>query len=257
MSNSPKVLKGVLVACLIFSFPTPFVYSEEGNDKGASQETSNFSECIEKSLKGFVEFILCGAAALAPGAPDYFRIAGGITKGIHTFSENTTTDADAGTSVVGSLGFISDDTRKLRSEIEVGYSSNPLNRTAETTSFGTITERATVGTLRQISTMLTVTYEVIPECPITPYLKVGVGPTFMTISDVTVENRLVFKQQTKTILAYQFGVGLKYSFAENWAIDVGYRNFDTLKDVTLKTGSNRAMVGIENHTGLVGLTYLF
>ena len=105
--------------------------------------------------------------------------------------------------------------------------------------------------------MLAVIYEIIPDCRITPYLKAGVGPIFLTMSDVKVENRLVFKQQTKTFFAYQFGAGLKYSINKRLAIDVGYRHIDTTTDVTLQTGSNRATVGIGNHTGLIGVTYGF
>ena len=224
-----------------------------------SKGTNGFSKCIGKnSSNNSVDLIICVGAALAPSSPNYFRIAGGVTEGIYTFSENTTTDADAGVSIVGALGFIFDDTPKLRSEIEVSYSLNPLNETTETNSPGTITDRATDGTLRQISTMLAVIYEIIPDCSITPYLKVGVGPTFLTVSDVTVDNRLLFKQQTKTFFAYQFGGGLKYTIIEGkLAVDVGYRNIDTFSDVTIETGSNRATIGVGNHTGLIGLTYLF
>ncbi|MCY4515505.1 MAG: outer membrane beta-barrel protein [Candidatus Tectomicrobia bacterium] len=216
----------------------------------------SYFDCID-ARAGIVGLIKCLPVALGPDQPDYFRFAGGITEGIYTFSENTTTDADAGVSLIGALGFIANNNKKLRAEIEIGYSSNPLNKRAATNSDGTIMEKDTVGTLRQISAMLGVTYEFIPDCPITPYLKAGIGPTFLTISDVKVENRLLFEQQTKTFFAYQFGGGLKYSINEMLAIDVGYRHIDTLTDVTVQTGSNRATVGIGNHTGLIGLTYLW
>ena len=224
--------------------------------------TKSFSECVKRLSLSFVGFIVCTGEALAPDSPEYLRIAGGITEGIYTFSENTTTDADAGVSLVASMGFIFGESKssppsKLRSEIEVSYSLNPLNKTTETNSPGTTTDRATDGTLRQISAMLAIIYEIKPDCPITPYLKAGVGPTFLTMSGVKVENRLVFKQQTKTFFAYQFGAGLKYSINKRLAIDVGYRHIDTMTDVTLQTGSNRATVGIGNHTGLIGVTYGF
>lgn len=264
MGNSPKVLRSVLVACLMFCFSIPYVYAGGNNNDTNSGE--KISDCFADSSEGFIGFIGCVGGALAPGTPEYFRLAGGITEGIHTFSENTTTDADAGVSLVASMGFIfgdpsnSGDPPKWRSEIEIGYSLNPLNETSATNAHGTITDTATDGTLRQISTMLAVIYEIIPDCPITPYLKVGVGPTFLTMSDVTVENRLVFKQQTKTFFAYQFGGGLKYTpdiLEKKLAIDVGYRHIDTLTDVTVQTGSNRATIGVGNHAGLIGLTYLF
>ena len=213
--------------------------------------------CIDPQ-GSIVSLIKCLPVALGPDPPDYFRLAGGITEGIYTFSENTTTDADAGVSLVGALGFVANNTKKLRAEIEVSYSLNPLNKTTETNSSGAITDRATDGTLRQISAMFAVIYEIIPDCPITPYLKVGVGPTFLTVSDVTVDHRLLFKQQTKTFFAYQFGGGLKYSIIKDkLAVDVGYRYIDTFSDVTIETGSNRATIGVGNHTGLIGLTYLF
>ena len=221
-----------------------------------NETEKGYFDCIDPG-GSIVGLIKCLPYALSPDQPDYFRLAGGITEGIYTFSENTTTDADAGSSFVGTLGFIANNTKKLRAEIEIGYSSNPLNKRAATNSVGTIMEKDTVGTLRQISAMLAVTYEVIPDCPITPYLKAGVGPTFLTISDVKVDSRLLFEQQTKTFFAYQFGGGLKYSINKRLAIDVGYRYIDTLTDVTVQTGSNRATVGIGNHTGLIGITYLF
>ena len=147
-------------------------------------------------------------------------------------------------------------------ELEVSYRFNNLSQTHETPTIGDIvTSIPTYGSLQQYSIMLNASYHLldIDKYPLSPFIKIGAGPTIVTLSDVTVGPRSLFKRETVTIpITYQFGVGLTIDVCscDYIDVDVGYQYLLADK-IDFQTGQNALGVNITNHTGYFGVIYYF
>lgn len=150
----------------------------------------------------------------------------------------------------------------FQAELEVSYRFNNLSQTHETPTIGDIvTSVPTYGSLQQYSIMLNASYHFldIDKYPLSPFIKIGAGPTIVTLSDVTVGPRSLFKRETVTIpITYQFGVGLKIDVCscDSIDVDVGYQYLLADK-IDFQTGQNALGVNITNHTGYFGVIYYF
>ncbi|MFN4089300.1 MAG: OmpA family protein [Alphaproteobacteria bacterium] len=103
------------------------------------------------------------------------------------------------------------------------------------------------GAMRSTSAMVNALYDFDTGTPLTPYAGVGVGAARTKVSDIG----------SRTVFAYQGILGVSYALTEEVKAFADYRYFAT-QDVKGRTpGGTRVEVENANHTGMIGVRYMF
>jgi OmpA-OmpF porin, OOP family len=136
----------------------------------------------------------------------------------------------------------------IRFEGELGYRKNDVDKVAGVNGSGDVS---------QWSLMANALYDFNTGTDFTPYVGVGLGGV-----RIKVDNGRTFTggrsiDDSDTVFAYQGILGVAYSVAPQWKIDLGYRYFASA-DPEFKTNDNIKVDGENrNHTVLLSLRYEF
>jgi opacity protein-like surface antigen len=128
---------------------------------------------------------------------------------------------ESGWAFTGGIGYIIGP--KLRSELELGYRTNDVERLT-VPAFGVPAGTAN-GDVSVFSGMVSAYYDVVTWGPITPYLGAGVGFGNIDV-DITVAG--VNTQRSDTSFAYQGMAGIRYALTSSVDLKLGYRYFALL-----------------------------
>ncbi|MET4699193.1 OOP family OmpA-OmpF porin [Constrictibacter sp. MBR-5] len=103
------------------------------------------------------------------------------------------------------------------------------------------------GTMTNWSAMVNALYDFNTGTPITPYAGVGVGAARTKVKDV----------DSKTVFAYQGILGVAYDVTPELKAFADYRYFATEDMKGTTDGGLDVEVENENHTGMIGVRYMF
>jgi opacity protein-like surface antigen len=132
-----------------------------------------------------------------------------------------TLEHESGWAFAGGIGYIIGP--KLRSELELGYRSNDVERLT-VPAFG-VPAGAATGDVSVFSGMVSAYYDIVTWGPITPYLGAGVG--FGSI-DLDITSAGVNSTRSDTAFAYQGMAGIRYAVTSSLDLKLGYRYFALL-----------------------------
>ena len=112
---------------------------------------------------------------------------------------------------------------------EFSYAYNEVDQYREN-NFYNLTFNAEDGAVDVTSILCNVYFDFENKSSLTPYLMGGIGISYVELYDLVLRNGgtiLWFFDQDDTVLAYQFGLGVEYSFNPSFSLDVTYRYFTT------------------------------
>jgi opacity protein-like surface antigen len=145
---------------------------------------------------------------------------------------------ESGWGFAGGIGYIIGP--KLRSEIEIGYRANDVERL--TAAAFSVAPGTASGDVTVFSGMVSGYYDIVTWGPITPYLGAGVGFGNIDV-DFTVGGQN--SQHSDTAFAYQGMAGVRYALTSAVDLKVGYRYFALLNPTFGPTESEYASHNIE------------
>ena len=133
---------------------------------------------------------------------------------------------------------------------EFSYAYNEVDQYRENFTYN-LTFNAEDGAVDVTSLMCNLYFDIENKSPLTPYIMGGVGISYVEIYDLVLRNGgtiLWFFDQDDTVLAYQLGAGVEYSFNQSFSLDVTYR-YITTDDLDFFTGegtyeADRFLAGI-------------
>jgi opacity protein-like surface antigen len=149
-----------------------------------------------------------------------------------------TLEHETGWGIAGGVGYIIGP--KLRSELEIGYRSNDVERL--TVPAFNAPAGAASGDVSVFSGMVSAYYDIVTWGPITPYLGAGVGFGNIDV-DITVAG--VNRTHSDTAFAYQGMAGIRYALTTSVDVKVGYRYFALLDPQFGSTESEYASHNVE------------
>jgi opacity protein-like surface antigen len=186
-----------------------------------------------------------GALALASPASAKFYVFGNVSWASLEDTEVQQGTAPAGTmenesgwAFTGGIGYIIGP--KMRSELEIGYRSNDVERLT-VPAFG-VPAGAATGDVSVFSGMVSAYYDIVTWGPVTPYLGAGVG--FGNI-DLDITSAGVNSQRSDTAFAYQGMAGIRYALTSSLDLKLGYRYFALLDPQIGSTESEYATHNVE------------
>jgi outer membrane protein OmpA-like peptidoglycan-associated protein len=136
----------------------------------------------------------------------------------------------------------------IRVELEGGYRTNDVDKASTGTANGDT---------NAWSLMLNGLYDVNTGTSFTPYIGAGLGLARVKFDDVTVPGGTTRIDDSDTTFAYQGLLGIAYTLAPQWKIDLGYRYFVAHDpEFNASTGA-KVESEYRSHTVLLALRYEF
>jgi opacity protein-like surface antigen len=151
---------------------------------------------------------------------------------------NGTLEHESGWGFAGGIGYIIGP--KLRSELEIGYRTNDVERLSAPAF--SVPAGAATGDVSVFSGMVSAYYDIVTWGPITPYLGAGVG--FGDI-EVDITSGGVNRTHSDTAFAYQGMAGVRYAVTSAVDVKLGYRYFALLNPNFGPTESEYASHNVE------------
>ena len=208
---------------------------------------------MKKSLALFGAFLTAGmitAPAYAAESPSYY-ISGNV--GASWFNDVNIKDhvtqinkesvtTDAGITVLGALGVKWCD--RYRVEAEYGYQRNNAKEGSD--SRGSAPMKGNIA----VTSVLANGYYDFKAGAVNPYLTAGIGWTSVGVNNVGVVINPNPRDESHSVLGYQFGAGVAIPVAKNVDIDARYRYFRTStvrldnSDGDFQFASNSVLVGL-------------
>jgi len=136
----------------------------------------------------------------------------------------------------------------FRLEGELGYRSNDVDKVGGASGGGDVSQWSLMGNAL---------YDIQTGTAFTPYVGVGLGGVRIDVDGGRTFTGGRTINDDDTVFAYQGILGVAYSLAPQWKLDLSYRYFASL-DPSFKTNDNLKVDGENrNHTVLLGLRYEF
>lgn len=136
----------------------------------------------------------------------------------------------------------------IRVELEGGYRTNDVDKASTGTASGDT---------NAWSLILNGLYDVNTGTSFTPYIGAGLGLARVKFDDVTVPGGTTRIDDSDTTFAYQGLLGIAYTLAPQWKIDLGYRYFVAHDpEFNASTGA-KVESEYRSHTVLLALRYEF
>jgi len=204
-----------------------------------------------------LSMLIAGALGLLPTLANadspglYIGLGAGVTlprqSDIEAPGIDTKADLDNGWKGIGSVGYKF--TNGIRSELELGYGSNQIDKIADIAADGDILNR---------TAMLNAFYDfnnVLPWSRVTPYVGLGLGVDWVKIRNATIPGFRV--DDSEITFAYQAMAGLNFDITDQLSANLGYRwfhapDFDVTSDTGAKVNTNYA-----THMFLIGMRWSF
>lgn len=201
-------------------------------------------------MAGIVLVFACGAQAEEKGSkPWYFALNGG-----GAWYEDWKIDAlgsasmDTGFTVSGAFGRYIDEIRVFRLEAEVLYDRASVGKISGTTASGTVSNTAL---------MFNAIYDIRTDSSWVPYFGGGIGYSLVDMDKLSSGGVALFND-TDGAFSWQIKAGVAYEFSPAWAINLGYRYYDTGNlDFTGPGGTQVTSEGTTIQSAELGIRFHF
>ncbi len=114
-----------------------------------------------------------------------------------------------------------------------------------------------IGTVSHLPPVLSVQYHLpIPQCPVTPYVGVGVNYTIITAANIAAAGTPL--DVTRNSFGFVYGGGLDYAINKTWSLNFDFKHVGIATNVKVKsTGTTLTNLDINPNLFSIGVGYRF
>lgn len=140
----------------------------------------------------------------------------------------------------------------LRTEVELAYRKNDLDKIAGRGPFAGLGSTPLNGDISSLALMINGFYDFDLGLPVTPFAGAGLG-----FARVSIDSDWLGVDSSDTVFAYQLGAGVAFALNPQVNLDLQYRFFATLDPELKSTSGDRFDTEYMTHNVMLGLRYSF